>query len=112
MTFDDFLERYIIHPSPQDFQQLQAFYDRAKEEFSPLQAKMSSDMYDQFTMSYARLLMVQLKVYEKQLNVEDFSQHAYRLLGSRVQFVSHRYPIRPPQKLRHVWIPDSVDDPQ
>lgn len=112
MTFDDFLERYIIHPSPQDFQQLQAFYDRAKEEFSPLQAKMSSDMYDQFTMSYARLLMAQLKVYEKQLNVEDFSQNAYRLLGPRVKFLSLHHPARPPVKPRHIWIPDSFDDAQ
>lgn len=108
MSFDDFLKYSFREPSEEEKIFLTALYQRAQDEFSVLE--LSSEMRQQFCTSYARMLRGQHRVYEKRLDVNDFLNNAHLLLEKKVQFASRRYPARPQQKLRHVWIPDSVDD--
>lgn len=85
---------------------------RANEEFLAHNPPLSSEMLEQFSLSYARVLRAQVAVYEERIAVKDFLASANILLSPRVRFIVNKYPYRPPVKLRHVWMPDDIVDIQ
>lgn len=111
MTFDDFLKDSFTVFSADEADIFRALYERSQSEFGEL-TNLSSEMFQKFTLSHTRLLIAQFRIYDGTLEASELLPRIDELVHPDIGVIAVRYGQQPPQRLRHIWFPDSIDNPR